>query len=66
MDKHSELRQRLKNVMIRQPISYKQLAQNIGINYRSLVDFVDSRRDTRILSLSMIEKYLMERERDDE
>lgn len=66
MDKHSELKQRLKLLMIQHPVSYKNLAKQIGIDLRSLMDFMENRRQTSVLILMMIEKYVIERERNDE
>jgi hypothetical protein len=65
MLEHNELRLRLKRLLIQEPMSYRQLYTNIGINYRTFRDFMHNNRATTVSALSKIEKYLGGRERDE-
>ena len=66
MDKQSEIKQRVEHLLIKEPRSYADLARQIGIAPASMVSFMKGRRQTSVLVLSMIERYLIERERNDE
>jgi transposase len=61
MEKHNELRQRIVRLLLKEPMSYTKLAKAIGISLHTVINFMEEKREATIMTLNMIEKYLIER-----
>ena len=59
-----ELRDRLLKVIIKDMLSIKQVAKDMGVAYLTLDSFLYDKRKQHITILSRIKKYVEEREAD--
>lgn len=63
-EKRQDLLMRLQNIIVDNPISVNKLAIQIGLHDMTLASFLRGNRETTMMTMAKIEKYVLSKEKE--